>query len=72
MQFYAVDLAGARFRGVDLSGAVMRGVELVGALPALWAAPGRDESGDRAGANRPPKPFINGLVFTLKGLTLGR
>jgi uncharacterized protein YjbI with pentapeptide repeats len=79
VQFYAVDLAGARFRGVDLSGAVMRGVELVGvnerngtraALPALCAAPGRDESRDRARANRPPKSFINGLVFTLKGLTL--
>jgi Pentapeptide repeats (8 copies) len=42
------------------------------ALPALRAPPGRDESRDRASANRPPKSFINGLVFTLKGLTLAR
>ena len=39
---------------------------------ALRAAPCRDESRDRAGANRPPEPFINGLVLTLKGLTLAR
>ena len=36
------------------------------------AAPCRDESRDRAGANRSPESFINGLVFTLKGLTLTR
>ena len=36
------------------------------------AAPGRDESRDDARANRPPESFINGRVFTLKGLTLAR
>jgi hypothetical protein len=35
-------------------------------------APGRDENGDYARANRSPEPFINGLVFTLEGLTLVR
>lgn len=38
----------------------------------LRAAPCRDESRDRAGANRSPESFINDLVFTLKGLTLAR
>src|SRR5437764_14416811 len=36
----------------------------------LRAAPCCDESRNRASANRPPESFINGLVFTLKGLTL--
>ncbi len=35
---------------------------------SLRAAPCRDESRDRASANRSPESFINGLVFTLKGL----
>jgi hypothetical protein len=35
-------------------------------------APCRDESRDHASANRSPESFINGLVFTLKGLTLAR
>jgi hypothetical protein len=35
-------------------------------------APGRDESRDYACANRPPEPFINGLVLALEGLTLIR
>ncbi len=39
---------------------------------SLGTAPCRDESRDRASANRPPESFINGLVFTLKGLTLAR
>ena len=39
---------------------------------SLGAAPCRDESDGRAGANRSPESFINGLVFTLKGLTLAR
>jgi hypothetical protein len=39
---------------------------------SLGAAPCRDESRDRAGANRSLESFINGLVFTLKGLTLVR
>ena len=39
---------------------------------SLGAAPCRDQSRDGAGANRPPESFINGLVFTLKGLTLAR
>ena len=38
----------------------------------LGAAPCRDESRDCASANRAPESFINGLVFTLKGLTLAR
>ena len=38
---------------------------------SLRAAPCRDESRDRASANRSPESFVNGLVFTLKGLTLG-
>ena len=39
---------------------------------SLGAAPCRDQSRDRASANRSPEPLINGLVFTLKGVTLGR
>ena len=39
---------------------------------SLRAAPCRDESRDRASANRAPESFINGFVFTLKGLTLSR
>ncbi len=39
---------------------------------SLRAAPGRDESRDRASANRAPESFMNGLVFTLEGLTLAR
>ena len=39
---------------------------------SLGAAPCRDESRDRASANRSPESFINGLVFTLKRLTLAR
>jgi len=39
---------------------------------SLGAAPCRDESRDRASANRSPESFINGLVFTLKGLTLAQ
>ena len=35
-------------------------------------APCRDESRDRARANRSPESFTYGLVFTLKGLTLAR
>ena len=45
-----------------------RGVMII----SLGAAPGRDESRDDASANRPPESFINGRVFTLKGLTLAR
>ena len=45
-----------------------RGVMII----SLGAAPGRDESRDDASANRPPESFINGHVFTLKGLTLAR
>ncbi len=41
-------------------------------IVSLGAAPCRDEGRDRAGANRSPESFINGLVFTLKGLTLVR
>lgn len=41
-------------------------------LISLGAAPGRDESRDRARANRSPEPLINGLAFTLEGLTLAR
>jgi hypothetical protein len=41
-------------------------------IVSLGAAPCRDESRRRAGANRSPESFINGLVFTLKGLTLVR
>ena len=39
---------------------------------SLRAAPCRDESRDRASANRAPESFINGFVLTLKGLPLGR
>ncbi len=39
---------------------------------SLRAAPCRDESRDRASANRSPESFINGPVFTLKGLPLAR
>ena len=45
-----------------------RGVVII----SLGAAPCRDESRDGASANRPPESFINGLVFTLKGLALAR
>ena len=38
----------------------------------MTVAPCRDESRDHASANRSPEPFINGLVFTLEGLTLVR
>ncbi len=41
-------------------------------ISPLRAALCRDESRDRASANRAPESFINGFVFTLKGLTLGR
>ena len=39
---------------------------------SLGGAPCRDHSRGRARTNRPPESFINGLVFTLKGLTLAR
>ena len=39
---------------------------------SLGAAPCRDESHDCASANGSPESFINGLVFTLKGLTLAQ
>ena len=39
---------------------------------SLRAAPCRDESRGRASTDRSPESFINGLVFTLKGLTLTR
>jgi hypothetical protein len=38
----------------------------------LGAEQCRDESRDRAGANRPSESFVNGLVFTLEGVTLAR
>jgi hypothetical protein len=42
-------------------------------LDGRWrAASCRDQSRDRASANRPPESCMNGLVFTLKGLTLAR
>lgn len=37
-----------------------------------WTALCRDENRDRAGANRSPESFVDGLVFLLKGLTLAR
>jgi hypothetical protein len=39
---------------------------------SVRAAPCRDESCDDARANRPPEAFIQGLVFTLKGVPLAR
>ena len=39
---------------------------------SLRAAPCRDESRYRAGANRPPESFINGLGIHPQGLTLAR
>ena len=40
-------------------------------IVSLGAAPCRDEGRDRSGANRSPEAFINGLKFTLKGVTSG-
>jgi len=51
---------------------VRRALRQCSVIISLGAAPCRDESRDRASANRPPESFINGLVFTLKGLTLVR
>jgi hypothetical protein len=51
---------------------VRRALRRCGVIISLDAAPCRDESRDRARANRPPESFINGLVLTLKGLTLAR
>ena len=39
---------------------------------SLGTAPCRDENCNNADANRPPESFINGLVFTLEGVTLVR
>ena len=41
-------------------------------LLVMTVAPCRDESRDHTRANRPPEPFINGLVFMLEGFTLAR
>ena len=51
---------------------VRRALRRCAVIIFLRAAPCRDESRDRASANRSPESFINGLVFTLKGLTLAR
>ena len=40
-------------------------------IVSLGAAPCRDEGRDGSGANRSPEAFINGLIFTLKGVTSG-
>jgi hypothetical protein len=53
-------------------GSVRRALRRCAAIISLRTAPCRDESRDCASANRPPESFINGLVFTLKGLTLAR
>ena len=45
---------------------------LPGAQARSGAAPCRDESRDRASANRSPESCIDVLVFTLKGLTLAQ
>jgi hypothetical protein len=39
---------------------------------SVGATPGRDESRDGASANRSPESLVNGMIFTLKGLTLTR
>jgi hypothetical protein len=43
-----------------------------GLLRADHFSPCRDERRDRASANRSAESFINGLVFTLKVVTLAR
>jgi len=61
----------ARFRIAWLESA-WRALRRCAVIISLRAAPCRDESRDRARADRSPESFINGLVFTLKGLTLAR
>jgi hypothetical protein len=51
---------------------VRRALRRCAVIISRRAAPCRDESRDRASANRSPESFINGPVFTLKGLTLAR
>ena len=48
------------------------GPSVLALIIPVGAAPCRDESCDRTGANWPPESFMNGLAFTLKGLTLAR
>jgi uncharacterized protein YbjQ (UPF0145 family) len=74
MRFDSSEIGKARAEVVAYGTAVVAAqLQTARSLPrcAQATAPCRDESGDRASANRSPESFINGLVFTLKGLTLG-
>ena len=64
-------LVGVRLGGYGME-SVRGALRRCAVIISLRAAPCRDESRDRASANRSPESFINGLVFTLKGLTLAR
>jgi hypothetical protein len=63
---------GQDYRAARRMESVRRALRRCAVIISLGAAPCRDESRDRASANRSPESFINGLVFTLKGLTLAR
>ena len=63
-------LAGSR--SAKRKHSVRRSLRRGAVIISIGAAPCRDESRDRARANRPPESFINGLVFTFKGFTLTR
>jgi uncharacterized protein YbjQ (UPF0145 family) len=74
MRFDSSEIGKARAEVVAYGTAVVAAqLQTARSLPryAQATAPCRDESDDRASANRSPESFINGLVFTLKGLTLG-
>jgi uncharacterized protein YbjQ (UPF0145 family) len=75
MRFDSSEIGKARAEVVAYGTAVVAAqLQTARSLPryAQATAPCRHESGDRASANRSPESFINGLVFTLKGLTLRR
>ena len=81
MQLIALQFTGVEARARELLAgsrsamrkhSVRRSLRRCAVIISVGAAPCRDESRDRASANRSPESFINGLVFTLKGLTLAR
>ena len=63
-QFFAGDRRGC--------GPALAASATLAVLSSPGAAACRDESGDRAGADRPPEPFVDDLVLALKGLPLVR
>jgi hypothetical protein len=69
---HAGQCGSGRHRAARRMESVRRALRRCAVIIFLGAAPCRDESRDRASANRSPESFINGFVLTLKGLTLAR